>query len=284
MHFTEVTIPGGFARAGSWGRSLWARTLCGGDEIFLAEEMSQASPAARATALLERTVALECGSVPASREFCRELSAGDREALLLHLRRLTFGDRMSCVLQCPSCTEKLDLDLSVTSLFVPSYADCAPDREEFISGDGEGRYRVRFRRINGGDLEDLSETVRQDSDVAELSAIERCVIDARDSEGRPAASLPVDALRRLAPLLAEMDPQAELILEAECPACGENFSQTLDALQYLQAEMVQSLDRLYGEIHQLASHYHWSEAEILSVPAERRRRYLAMIAGAGRTL
>ena len=125
MAFTEVTIPGGFERAGRWERSLWARTLCGSDEIFLAEQMRAAPPAARATALLARTVALEGGSVPADQGFCRALAAGDREALLLHLRRLTFGDRMSCVLECPSCGEKLDLDLTVTSLLLPPYPEPA---------------------------------------------------------------------------------------------------------------------------------------------------------------
>jgi len=36
--------------------------------------------------------------------------------------------------------------------------------------------------------------------------------------------------------------------------------------------------RLYEEIHVMALHYHWSEAQILALPRNRRQRYLALIA------
>ena len=32
------------------------------------------------------------------------------------------------------------------------------------------------------------------------------------------------------------------------------------------------------EIHVLALHYHWSEAEILGLPSPKRQRYLALLA------
>lgn len=32
------------------------------------------------------------------------------------------------------------------------------------------------------------------------------------------------------------------------------------------------------EVHVLALHYHWSEAEILSLPSSKRARYLALLA------
>jgi hypothetical protein len=32
------------------------------------------------------------------------------------------------------------------------------------------------------------------------------------------------------------------------------------------------------EVHVLALHYHWSEAEILGLPGPKRRRYLALLA------
>ena len=49
------------------------------------------------------------------------LTVGDREALLLHLRRLTFGDRMQCTLTCPQsdCGELMDFELNVSDLLQP---------------------------------------------------------------------------------------------------------------------------------------------------------------------
>lgn len=38
-----------------------------------------------------------------------------------------------------------------------------------------------------------------------------------------------------------------------------------------------NLDRLYQEVHHLALHYHWSEAEILRLPRGKRQRYLGLL-------
>jgi hypothetical protein len=34
---------------------------------------------------------------------------------------------------------------------------------------------------------------------------------------------------------------------------------------------------MIGDVHRLASVYHWSEADILALPLPRRRRYLARL-------
>jgi len=37
------------------------------------------------------------------------------------------------------------------------------------------------------------------------------------------------------------------------------------------------MQELYKEIHTLASRYHWSEKEILSMPTQKRKTYLKLI-------
>ena len=39
-----------------------------------------------------------------------------------------------------------------------------------------------------------------------------------------------------------------------------------------------SLDALYEEMHLLALHYHWAEADILRMTTSKRRRYLRLLA------
>ena len=39
-----------------------------------------------------------------------------------------------------------------------------------------------------------------------------------------------------------------------------------------------NLDALYQELHLLALHYHWAEADILRLPVSKRRRYLRLLA------
>jgi hypothetical protein len=273
MDGVEVVIPGGFERQGRWQRSVWLRPLCGRDEVFLCEEGRALPPAARTTALLARCLALEGEPAPAGAGFSRALSAGDREALLLHLRRITFGDSMTCVLVCPACGEKLEVDLSVSDLVLQPYQPEGGERVARLGG-----LTVRFRLPTGGDLEAALPLVRGDPAAAEREVLRRSMLSVTDEQGSPIAEVPGAVFEDLPALMAELDPQAEVALEARCPACDQGFTGLLDAAQYLEAEVVQSRDRLYREVHLLASQYHWSEPEILSLTARQRRRY-AELAG-----
>src|SRR5688500_43648 len=103
MQLVPVTLPNGYQAADAWSRTVWLRPWCGADEIALSQVDSGAPPAVRTTALLSRCVYLAQGARRAGRAFVRALAAGDREALLLHLRRITLGDRLLCVLSCRAC-------------------------------------------------------------------------------------------------------------------------------------------------------------------------------------
>ena len=81
----------------------------------------------------------------------------------------------------------------------------------------------------------------------------------------------------LALVMAELDPQAALDLAAVCPACGVEFLAPFDAAEFLRQELMLTGDALFREVHLLASHYHWDEADILALPRRRRRRYLACL-------
>jgi hypothetical protein len=80
----------------STGRQIALRSIDAEDDAFILDTADEL-PAARATALVARC--LDEGEAAA-----RALTVGDREAVLLHLRRLTFGESMECVLRCPAAS------------------------------------------------------------------------------------------------------------------------------------------------------------------------------------
>src|SRR4051794_29978680 len=108
-----ATLPGGRWVHGACCREAQLRELTGEDQTCLAEEARALPPAQWTTEVLARCVTALGSGEPVTRETVRSLTVGDREALLLHLRCLTAGDRLQCVLTCPSpgCEEKLDLEL-----------------------------------------------------------------------------------------------------------------------------------------------------------------------------
>ena len=243
------------------------RPLTGEDEAWLLDLGGSPLPARRTTLLLHRCLERLGPLAPVPLEAVRRLPIGDREALLLHLRRLMFGETMPCVLRCPTpgCGERMDLDLRVSDLLVPPAAPGQERHETELDG-----CRIRFRLPTGGDQEDAAELARIDPEAAAGLLLRRCVAE-------PPDGLPSIVAERLPVLMAELDPQAELTLELACPACGQGFSMLFDAGSHLFQELLGQGLRLYREVHRLAFHYHWSEREILALPGRKRRLYLDLL-------
>lgn len=279
MHI-EVALPGGFEHGGSWRRRLYLRPLSGEEEAFLAEELAGAPPAVRTTALLACCLSLAPGGEPLGADLARALTVGDREALLLHLRRATLGERLSALLACPACGQKLDLDLEVGSLLLPPYEHAGAEHETELEAGG-ARCRVRFRLPTGADQEWAAPLAARDPEAAARGVVERCVLAVRGEDGAELSPLPPALVEALPELLsgtmAALDPQAEIAIDASCPACGEALSTLLDAGQYFALELTERSEWLWREVHLLAWHYHWSESEILRLPARKRRRYLRLL-------
>lgn len=277
MDLEAITLPGGFEREGTWQRTVWLRALSGHDEALFAESGSQGGQAGSVTALLARVISVVGDARPAGPEFARELTVGDREAVLLHLRRITLGDRLSCVLSCPACGEKLDLDVQASELLLPPYPHRGRWHRASVEDGGEV-YHVRFRLPTGADQEAVASLAARDVEAAVIAVLERCVAETTDAGGRATEELPPAVRRRLPGLMAELDPQAELMLEPLCPECQAPFTVPLDTARFLEQEMRLAGDALFREVHLLALHYHWGEAEIFGMTRRRRRRYLDLLA------
>ncbi|HEY6728979.1 MAG TPA: hypothetical protein VI197_33445 [Polyangiaceae bacterium] len=267
-----VTLPGGYRdAAGEWQRRAWLRPWRPADAEELAP-FERTFPARQASALLGLCLSLD-GSHAAGSEVARALSVGDREALLLQLRSLTVGNKLSTVIRCPSCAEKMDLDLALTDLLLPPYDAAQPTYvHEIVAGDV--RHEVRFRLPNGADQEAVAERAQHDLAGAVQALVERCV-ESIDGEHAPQISAPVVA--GLADVMAGLDPQAELMLSAECPACQAAFETLLDATSVVVRELEEARRQLYRDVHLLASHYHWSEEQILALSDRKRQLYLELI-------
>jgi hypothetical protein len=283
METVAVTLPGGIMLDGSWHRTAWLRALCGQDEAFLTEEACSLLPALRVTALLARCLTRLGPLSPVSREAVQALAVGDREALLLHLRRLTLGERIECVLSCPKpeCGEKLDLDLTVSDLLVAPYSHVQPWYERTIIEDGKA-YRVRFRLPNGADLEAAASLALSDVNEAANLVLQRCVeeVNVDGDTTLSGSALPQAVVANLSQAMADLDPQAEMVLDLTCPACGAAFCVLFDTADYLFRELSAERLALYREVHLLAFYYHWSESEIMTMTRRKRRLYLSLLAEA----
>ncbi|MEI6104580.1 MAG: hypothetical protein WCP70_11605 [Methanothrix sp.] len=276
----DVTLPSGCWIEEKCHKSASLRPFCGDDEAILLEAGGVLLPAQWTTALLARCL-IQLGTLNKfTLETVRSLNVGDREALLLHLRRITLGDSLSCLVVCPAkgCSEKIDLDLKVSDLILPPYSDVQPLYDISLS-EGEKTYKVSFRLPRGGDQEAVATLARTSQQAAEDLLLSRCVQSITAEDGDAVAISP-EIATRISSAMADLDPQAELKLNLRCPACGGSFSALFDTASYLSQELAGHMENIYREVHLLAFYYHWSEAEIMSMPSQKRQRYLELLANA----
>lgn len=82
---------------------------------------------------------------------------------------------------------------------------------------------------------------------------------------------------RLDAILAHLDPDAELDIAAACPACGEQRLLAFDIAAFFWDELALRVPRLLDDVADLAHAFHWSEADILALPGQRRSFYLSRV-------
>jgi len=233
--------------------------LSAGDILQVWETASSQEPVDRALTILA------AASSGKSRDELARLPIGDRDARLLDLREGTFGRRAIGMVACVHCAERVEFALDVAALRV---ARPATAEGEINTGD----WAVRFRALNSDDLN----AATRDADPRR-SLADRCILEARRS-GAPVSvpDLPADALARLAAAMAEHDPQAEVVLEYVCSACGQGGQTLFDIAAFLWEEIRAQAQRLLMEVAALARAYGWREADILEMSAARRRAYLEL--------
>lgn len=283
-------LPGGYLGPdGTLHTEARLAPLTGYDEEFLSYMPAGVSSAAAVTALLGRCLHGVGTAETAGEALARALLVGDREYLVLKLREMTFGARVSAVLNCRGCRAPMDVTFSLGEVGVERRpassrffrAELTP-AASFEDGRGVERREVEFRLPTGEDQEEAAAA----STDGEAAALERLLArlvrpaggeDGGESGASFAARLPAAARAEIEGHMARVAPAVELDLDGVCPECEETFETAFDLTAFFAAEMQNNLRSLESAVHLLAFHYHWSEGEILSLTRRKRQRYVEMI-------
>lgn len=177
------------------------------------------------------------------------LALGFRDAALMRLRAGWFGADCPCLDACPACARAVEFDVPLLAL------------AETPTPAAKGEWRA------------LTTTDLLAVEALAPPAARRALAHA--VTGAPVADA---LLPEIADWLTRADPLAHVVLDLTCAHCGAAWTRPFDIVRQIWAELTFSARRLIGDIHLLARIYHWSEADILAVPAARRRAYLDLIA------
>ena len=225
------------------------------------EDGQTAAPWLRALLLLQ---ASDPGT---SRDALARLPIGERDARLLGLREEVFGKLLNSLVDCPGCSEQLELSFTVDDVRLPP-----PETEgPWIFEDGT--VKVSFALPDSTDLEGL--TPGPGATDALLSA---CVLEVTKDDA-PATLCDLEPAQRAALIetIAEADPRADMKAAMVCPQCGTGWSARFDIVAFLWEELGAWVRRVLSEVHLLARAYGWREVDVLELSPWRRRQYIALV-------
>jgi len=254
-------LPGGLVRDGERRRDLRFKRVSGRLELAIWECGEAASSLPHQVSLALAAALDRVGDAPADLDSVRELCVADRQFAMHRLaERLGLGQvwRTST---CAACGTPFDFPLDLGALPVKEPGAGYPFAEVAATPG-----RLRFRVPNGTDQEAIAALPPAE---AVRTLVKRCQVEGPDV---PAGAFTAEDLRAIEASLEEVSPGVVTQVEARCPSCGAGQRVSVEPYLSLKAGAT-----LVSEVHALASAYHWSEREILSLPRKRRHKYLSLV-------
>jgi hypothetical protein len=262
-----VTLPGGLLADGRRQCDAVLRPIDGWLEEQMGAAMSGSDNLPAIVSHVLGAALLSIGGKAVGPEQAASLTIADRQWLMLNLAYALHGNGYWLKNYCDGCGQPFDLYLDPRQLPVKvagegfPFADLKPNED-----------RMRLRLPNGADQERI---VGLDADEAVRLLLSACLLSVNDGPV-PAGyvdTLNADVLREIEEALDEVSPHVGTVLATACPECGQ--AQQMEINPYLLSAA--GYEALFQDVHMLASEYHWSEGEILSLSRERRRLYLGLI-------
>ncbi|MBI5936905.1 MAG: hypothetical protein HY850_03565 [Betaproteobacteria bacterium] len=255
-----MQLPGGLMEDGIRRRDCAFRPISGTLELALAEAGETAANTPGAVTLALAAALEHLGGEPATPQRVARLCVADRQFLMRELERCLGQTGGWFQVACSACAAHFDFHLDYAELPVQEAGTSYPIAQVEVAGQA-----VAFRLPNGADQEILA--------ALPVTEARRWLL--RQLAQTPATidALDADAISAIEAGLEAVSPGVIVQVRANCPDCGTENHVDLNPYRALS----RGSDELLQEVHQIAGHYHWDEAEILALPRARRQRYLRLI-------
>ncbi len=255
-----MLLPGGLLENGVEKRDWAFRPANGALELRLAEVVDESGSMPQAVTLALSIALDRLAGGPATRERTAALCVADRQFLMRELERHLGFEQGWFHSDCPACGAQFDFLLDYRDLPI----QLAGDHYPFAEVEVEGKQMV-FRLPTGADQEILANIPEEEATDCLVRRL-ACEPETLETFDEKTVTAIEDALDRTSPAIV-------LAIQAACPECNANTEVNLDPYRALRNDG----NQLLQDVHQIASHYHWSEADILELPRNRRLRYLELI-------
>lgn len=258
-----MMLPGGIWNNESLQCQFHFKPITGEVELALAESRRTTSKLPQQVSAVLASALDSLGNKSPTYEGVARLSVGDRQYLIRQLGIHLGQDSIWLTAQCHQCAAHFDVSIRQSQLPVKP-AGAAYPFVEIYSAIG----CLKFRVPNGDDQEVVASL--EDERQACTTLLRRCLIEPRDID---LTALTDSDVQFIETAMESVAPEVANQIQATCPECDTENLIEISPYSCLDA----AGKNLFTEIHQLAMHYHWSEAEILAMPRSRRSTYLSLI-------
>jgi len=200
------------------------RAMTGYEEQLIEDRERWANTSALCNEILARCLGAP-GSEPdaAAKASVQQLSTAERDAALVKLRRITFGDQVVSQVDCPECREVNDVGFDLKQLAL-DVAEICTEIEVTLA---DGRV-ARLRLPTAGDQADLLDQNLSDAAVRRSWLLARCTQDLAGSSGpfdyRVVHAWDSRARHELEAALESVIPDLDLRMRVTCSHCQHDFS------------------------------------------------------------
>lgn len=255
----SVRLPGGIWDQNDLHHSLTLAPWLGSLELGLYEawlsRLSYPDFVTRAIALGVASV----GSLTMSMELARQLSSADRQWIILKMAEKQAGESYWFSPLCPHCQESFDVPINRAA--IPFKQACKDPQPWLWQSSSETPLQVL---PPNGYLEEALALCETEEQIQQ--AIQQTLLPSSSSH-----ALSEKDFQQLEFFLEEKSAAVTDQVSTQCPNCDQPVVLDLEFSYGLVNH------HILTEIHKIALYYHWSEAEILHLPRQRRRLYLKLI-------
>jgi hypothetical protein len=263
----QVRLPGGLLTENRLERSVRFHPLTGFiEQQLLYSSENRSNPSDYVTGVLH--VAIDrVGERQPDIEDIASLCVADRQYLMIQLSRLLEGDQVWRNYKCKNCSLGFDIPI---------------DRSVLPVKEASSTFPKAYVQLHGKELELQVPTGLSQKLISELDdedaicvLVSNCLIsvDGEPQKENFARELADEEIALIESALEQASPEVAVSVATACPECSQEQVVPFNPNSILE----DGYSTLYHEIHSLALHYHWSEADILTLPRDRRQLYLGMV-------
>ena len=207
--------------------------------------------------------------------FLWDLPIGKRIECLLTLLFWGAESEISFAFHCPEsgCGEESEVEISVAE--IAARQAHAYETEHLLIQLGSGS--LALRRPTASDQLAWFKAHFTDEAAAINSMLRTLLVEDAPTVALDGDAFPRDWIQTVEQAMDEFDPLVKYSSLIKCCACGATNPLEIDLEEFSLAQLREAQLRLLSSVHSLATHYHWSEQQIFSVPYWRRVGYLNLI-------